>query len=144
VARLDQILRLGVRVDRDLDRPGPVGGGDPRGHALARLDGDGEGGLERCLVLGRHQVEAELLAALVGQCETDQAPAVGRHEVDGFGGRELRGEREIALVLAVLVIADDHHPPAADVLDRLLDGGEGRLLRGLGQIAFSHSFLLSG
>ena len=32
--------------------------------------------------------------------------------------------RQIALVLAVLVVADDDHPPAADVLDRLLDRRE--------------------
>ena len=116
--------RLRVRIDRHLDRPGAVGGRDAGGDALASLDRDGEGGLEGRLVLGRHQVEAELLAALVGQREADQAAAVRRHEVDRLGRRELRRHRQVALVLAVLVVADDDHPAAADVLDRLLDGGE--------------------
>jgi hypothetical protein len=37
------------------------------------------------------------------------------------------GVAKIALVLAVLVVADDDHPPAPDVLERLLDRGERRL-----------------
>ena len=67
------------------------------------------GGLERRLVLGRHQVEAELVAALRRERQADQpAPLLG-HEVDRLGRDELRGHREVALVLAVLVVADDDH-----------------------------------
>src|SRR3712207_5408635 len=88
------------------------------------LDGDGEGGLERGLVLGRLELEAHLVAALGGQREADQpAPLLG-HEVDGVGRDELRRDREVALVLAVLVVADHDHPPGADVLDGLLDRRE--------------------
>ena len=82
------------------------------------------GGLERRLVLRRHQVEPELVAALRRQRQADEAAPVLRHEVDRLRRRELRGERQVALVLAVLVVADHDHPPAADVLDRLLDGRE--------------------
>ena len=92
--------------------------------ALAGLDRDREGGLERGLVLGGHQVEAELVAALVGEREADQAAAVLGHEVDRLGRGELGGHRQVALVLAVLVVADDDHPAAADLLDRFLDRGE--------------------
>ena len=46
------------------------------------------------------------------------------HEVDRLGRRELRREHQVALVLAVLAVADDDHPPAADVLERLLDRRE--------------------
>ena len=151
VARLDQVPRLGVRIDRHLDRPRPVGGRDPGGDALASLDGDREGGLERRLVLGGHQVEAELLAALVGQREADQAAAVLRHEVDGLGRRELRRHRQVALVLPVLVVADDHHPPAADVLDRLLDrwrtgnrSSSSCLLGALGHLGYSSVIRVTG
>ncbi len=88
---------------------------------VAGLDGDRERGLVRRLVLGRHQVQAELVAALGRQREADQpAPLLG-HEVDRLGRRELGGERQIALVLAVLVVADDDHPARADLVQRLFD-----------------------
>ncbi len=35
------------------------------------------------------------------------------------------GDDEIALVLAVGVVDDDHHPPVPDLLDCILDGREG-------------------
>ena len=50
------------------------------------------------------------------------------------GGRELRGEDEVALVLAILGVDDDDHLAGADVLERLLDraelGGRSRGLHG--------------
>ena len=57
------------------------------------------------------------------------APLLG-HEVDRLRGRELGRHRQVALVLAVLVVADDDHPPAADLVDRLLDGRERRISGG--------------
>ena len=81
------------------------------------------------LVLGRHQVEAQLIAALGREREADQPAPLARHEVDRVGRRELGRDRQVALVLAVLVVADDHHPARADVLDRLLDRGERRAHR---------------
>ena len=122
---LHQRLRRRAGVDRDLDRVGAVGGGDPGGDALARLDRDRERGLQRRLVLRRHQVEPELVAALAGERQADQAAPLLGHEVDRLRGRELGRHRQVALVLARLVVADDDHPPAADVVDRLLDRGEG-------------------
>ena len=81
------------------------------------------------LVLGRHQVEAERVAAFGGQRQADQAAALFRHEIDRLRGGELGRHRQVALVLAVLVVADDDHPPAADLLDRLLDRRERALPR---------------
>ena len=43
------------------------------------------------------------------------------HEVDRLGRRELRGDHEVALVLAVGVVDDDDEAALADLLDRLLD-----------------------
>src|SRR3954453_21765868 len=124
VAGLHQIPRRRPRIDRHLDRPRAVRGADAGGDAVARLHGDRERRLERRLVLGRHQVQAELVAALRRQGEADQpAPLLG-HEIDRLGRRELRRHREIALVLAVLVVADDDHAARADVLERVLDRGE--------------------
>ena len=124
VARLHEVRGLRGRVDRNLDRPGAVLCGDPGGDALARLDRDGEGGPERRLVLVGHLAQAELVATLLGQAQTDEAARVRDHEVDRVGGGELRRDREVALVLAVLVVDDDDEPALADLLDRLLDGGE--------------------
>ena len=129
VAGLDELARARLRVDRDLDRAGAVGGGDAGADAGARLDRDRERGLERRLVLGRHQVEPELVAALGGERQADQPASLLGHEVDRLGGDELRGHRQVALVLAVLVVADDDHLALADVLDRLLDRRERRLDR---------------
>ena len=114
------------RIDRDLDRVAAVGRGDAGRHALARLDRDGERGAERRLVVVGHRAQAELVGALLGQAEADQAARVRRHEVDRLGRRELRGDRQVALVLAVRVVDDDDDAALADLLDRLLDRGERR------------------
>ena len=68
------------------------------------------GRFEGRLVLRRHQVEPELVAALGRQRQADQAAPLLGHEVDRLGRGELRGQREVALVLAVLVVAHDDHP----------------------------------
>ena len=47
------------------------------------------------------------------------------------GRHELGGDRQVALVLAVLVVHDDDEAARADLVDRLLDGGE-RARLGLG------------
>ena len=115
-----------ARVDGDLDRVRAVVRRDAGRDALAGLDRDRERRLQRRLVLGRHQLEAELVAALGRQREADPAARLLGHEVDRLGRDELRRHHEVALVLAVLVVADDDHPPAADLLDRLLDRRERR------------------
>ena len=126
MAGTDEVVRALRRVDRDLDRVRAIRRGDAGGDALARLDRNREGGAERRLVLARHLLEAELVAALLGQAEADQPARVRRHEVDRLGRRELRGDRQVALVLAVLGVDDDDEASLADVLDRLLDGRERR------------------
>ncbi len=124
VARLYELVRTSLRVDGDLDRVGTVGGGDAGGHAVARLDGHGERSLQARLVVARHRRQVELRAALRREREADQAAAFLGHEVDALSRSELRRERKIALILAVLVVADDDHLALAQVGDRLLDGRE--------------------
>ena len=123
--RLDEVVRRRVGRDRDLDRVAAVGGGDRRSSTPSRASietvkavpsGD--------LVLVGHRPQPELVGARLGQAEADQPAAVGRHEVDRLGRRELRGDHEVALVLAVGVVDDDDEAALADVLDRVLDGGE--------------------
>ena len=59
-----------------------------------------------------------------GEREADEAAALLGHEVDLLGGGELGRHREVALVLAVLVVADDDHPALAQVVERRLDARE--------------------
>ena len=124
VPGLDEVVRGRARVDRDLDRARAVVRRDPRRDALPRLDRDGEGGAERRRVLIRHLAQAELLAPLRRQAEADEPARVRGHEVDRLGRDELRRDREVALVLAVLVVDDDDEAARADLLDRLLDRRE--------------------
>ena len=93
----------------------------------------------RWVICGR----PELLAALAGQAEADQPARVGRHEVDGLRRRELRRADEIALVLALGIVDDDHHLPVPDVLDGLLDRrerGDGRAHDSLAATSRSTTF----
>ena len=117
-------------------------GGDAGGDAFARLDGDGEGGLVAGAVVGGHQAEAELLDALAGQGEADQAAGVTGHEIDGLGRGELGGDDEVAFILPVFVIDEDEHAAVARVLDQFLDGGE--VLRQLDGADVVHGECLAG
>ena len=47
---------------------------------------------------------------LLGEREADEAAPVLRHEVDRRGRHLLGREAEVALVLAILVVGEDHHP----------------------------------
>src|SRR5690606_21905128 len=53
--------------------------------------------------------------------EADQAARVAGHEVDLVRRRELGGDDDIALVLAVLGVDEDVGPPVAGVLEDILD-----------------------
>ena len=123
MARCHDVLRAARRIDRHSDGARAVGGGNAGGHALARLDGDGKGRLVTCAVVLRHQGQTELLDPLAGEREADQAARMLGHEVDRFGGGALRGDHEIALVLAILVIDQDEHPALAGFLDYVLGSG---------------------
>src|SRR5450759_4394433 len=124
VSRLHERLGPGLWIDGHLDGVCAVGGGDACGDALARLDRDGERRLQARLVVGRHRRQIQLRAALRRERQADEATAFLGHEVDACGGGELRGHREVALVLAVLVVADDDHPALAQVVERIRDGRE--------------------
>ena len=67
-----------------------------------------------------HRLEPELVGALLGQREADQAAAVAGHEVDRVGRRHLRRDDEVALILAVFVVDEDEHAAVARLVDDLL------------------------
>ena len=64
-----------------------------------------------------HHRQLEALDLLLGQREADEPAPVRRHEVDGVGRHELGGHRQVALVLAVLVVDEDDHLAGAHVGD---------------------------
>ena len=116
-------MELGT--DGGADGVRAVGGGDAGGDAFAGLDGLGKGGAEARGVLLRHGEEAQVVGALLGEGEADEAAAVARHEVDGFGGDELGGQGEVALVLAVLVVDHDDHAAGTNLVQGAGDAGKG-------------------
>ena len=117
MAGTGEIVRGGAGVDGDLDGVGAVGGGDAGGHAFAGFDGLGEGGSEARGVLLGHGAEAEVVGALLGESEADEAAAVAGHEVDGLGSDEFGGEGEVAFVFAVFVVDDDDHASGAELFE---------------------------
>ena len=127
VAGTGEIGRGGAGIDGGADGMRAVGGRDAGGDALAGLDGLGKGGAEAGGVLLRHGEEAQVVGALLGEGEADEAAAVAGHEVDGFGGDVLGGQSEVALVFAVLVVDHDDHAAGANLVQGAGDVGEGGL-----------------
>ena len=129
VAGAGEVGGGGFGIDGDADGVGAIGGGDAGGDAFARLDGLSEGGAEAGGVLLRHGEEAQVVGALLGEGEADEAAAIAGHEVDGFGSDVLGGEGEVAFVLAIFVVDDDDHAAGANFVEGAGDVGE----RGLGR-----------
>ncbi len=117
VPRAHDVVGLHIVRDGRADRRGPVVGRDARRHTAPGLDGDGEGRLEARLVVIDHEVQVELLRQPLVEGEADETPPVPGHEIDGFGGDELRGHAEIALVFTILVVDEDDHLAVFDVFD---------------------------
>ena len=101
-----------------------IGGRDPGAGLAARVDRartspsraprsyrHGERNLQRVEPLRRHR-------------QADQAAAVRHHEVDDVRRDLLGRNREVAFVLPILVVDDDHEAAVADGGNRLLDGRE--------------------
>ena len=117
----DEIIGLGARVDRDLDGEGALARGDSGADPGTGVDADREcRAVGRAVVVGHHG-QPQGLDPILGQGETDEPPAVAGHEVDGLGRDQIRGQGQVALVLAILVVDHDDQLAGADVLDGLGD-----------------------
>ena len=77
-------------------------------------------------VLPRHRLQPQLVAALASEAEANEASTVRDHEVDRFGGGELGGDRQVALVFPIRRVHDDDELARAEIGKRFVDGGEGR------------------
>jgi hypothetical protein len=126
VAGTGQVAGPGRGIDGREHGARAIARGDPGGRPLLGLDGHAEGGPELRVVLlvAHHERDAQLVQPLPGHGQADEAAAVAGHEVDDFGGDLLRGDGEVALVLAVLVVHDHDHPALPDVFDGVGDAGE--------------------
>ena len=116
-----EVFRFRIGSDEPLHRHPPIVGGDTGGGALQRVDGDREGRAQARGVVAHHHGQLQLFKALGCQRNADDAAGVADDEVDGLGGRLLGGHDEVALILAVLVIDDDDHPPLTDLGYCLID-----------------------
>jgi len=65
-----------------------------------------------------------MVEALLGHRQANQAASVLSHEVDGLGSDFFGGQREIAFVLAILVVDYDNHASGANLFDRGRDVGK--------------------
>ena len=105
VPRTAEVLRTRPLPHARARRHRPLFGGDAR-RRLHAVDGDGEGGLVVVRILLHHLRQVEPFAPGARHRHADEAPRVGRHEVDVLGRRELGGADAVALVLTVLVVRD--------------------------------------
>ena len=128
VAGLMQVFGLSIRRHRGADRMCAIVGGNTGGDALGRLDRHREVGAKGGRVVRHHRRQAQLRTALAGHRQADQAAPVARHEVDVLGPHLARGHDQVTLVLAVLVIDDDHHLAGADVVEQFGNRGEAHSL----------------
>ena len=104
-----------------------VGGGDSGRDPFASLNGLGKRRAEARRVLLGHGEETQIIGALLGKRETDESAAVAGHEVDGFGRYVLRGQGQVAFVLAILIVNNNDHPACSDFRNSAGNVGEGGL-----------------
>ena len=104
---------------------GAYGGGavmdrDARGAAVAeQVDRHGEGRAQQRGVVLFHHVEPQFGAPLLRQRGAEHAASLLEHEVHDFGRDFLRRDDEVAFVLAVFVVDDDHYPAVAEIFNNL-------------------------
>ncbi len=71
----------------------------------------------------------ELIEPIGHHGEANEPAAVSRHEVDGVWRDAIGGHREVAFVLAVLIVHDDDHLARGNRRDGAFDAREGRRTR---------------
>ena len=135
---LHQIAGLCRFGHRHLNGFGAVGGRNAGGHAFSGFNRHGESGAVDRAIAGRHGREFQKFATLAGEREANQATAKTRHEIDGFRRDMVRGQHQIAFVLAVFFIHQDDDAARFHLGDDLLHGRNGHGLQCAGHAgAFS-------
>ena len=112
---------LSVGVGKMPDCLGAVVHRHAGGASLKLVDGHGERcSQHRGVVVDLH-CESQLLAPLGGDRCAQHSPALAHHEVDLLLGNALGGDDEIALVLTVLIVDNNHKLSLAELLNCLVD-----------------------
>ena len=124
VSRASQIARLRRPVDGHAHGLGTVGGGDAGRRVLARVDRHAHRRVPVGRIVVHLERNRELVQALGGQGQANQATTVARHEVDRLRRHLRSGHRQVALVLPPLIVNDDDHATGADSVHGFLDGRE--------------------
>jgi hypothetical protein len=88
------------------------------------VDGHGERGVVRVGVRADHQRDLQLVEPVAGGGHADHAGGVTDEEGDLGGGDGLRGDDEVAFVLAVGVVDDHDHFAARGRRDGVRDARE--------------------
>ena len=115
MAGLNQVGGTCLARNGRLNGARPVGRRNAGAHPFGCLDRDGELGAVAGAVAGHHQGEIELSAPVFGKREADEPTAKTRHEVDRFGRDELGRQHQIAFILAIFLIDQNHHSAGTDV-----------------------------
>ncbi len=116
-----QVAGLGLRIDRHMNRRGPVRSRDTGRNVFPRIDRDGEGRAEGGGILHRLLREMEFFNSLRRQGETDQPAGMPGHEVDSRRRDMLSSHDEIAFVLTIFVIDKDDELSALDIPNGVFD-----------------------
>ena len=127
VAGPHEIRRLRRRVDGRQNRRRAIGCRDAGGDVVLRVDRHAERRAERRRVRVDGERNVQLVEPLAGEREADLSAAVARHEVDHRRRHFLRRDRQIAFVLPIGIVDDNHHAAGANLLDRVFDSRERRL-----------------
>ena len=121
MSRTAQIGGFRFGIGQRADRCGAVVDRDARGAVVAQqVDRHGERRAQQRGVVLLHHIEAQLGAAFLRQRGAQYAAALLEHEIHDLGSDLLRGDDEVALVFAVLVVDDDNGFADAEVFDNLL------------------------
>ena len=139
-----KIRRARCGIDRGEDRRRAIGRGDAGAREALGLDRHGECRAEARGILRRHLREVELAQPVFRHRRADEAAPVPGHEVDRGRRDLLCRNREVALVLAILVVDDDDHLAIANGVDSLLDRRKNRLGLLPGAFGRGHLDLPSG
>ena len=74
-----------------------------------------------------HGSEPEIVGALLRKGQADQPSPMLRHEVDPFGSRELRGQRQVTLILPIFIVHHHDHAPRLELRERAWNIGKRRV-----------------
>ena len=111
-----QIGRSRLRIDRHPNGPRTVISGDAGRDSLTGIDRLTERRPIIRSILGAHGSDSQMVQPLFGERQANESPAILSHEVDSFRSDFFRRQRQVALVFAIFVIHNDHHPAGTKLL----------------------------